>query len=227
MYLPRPFEETRTPVLHQLMRAHPLASLVTIGASGLFASHLPLVLHPELGPLGNLRGHFARANQQHYDRVPGVAALAIFSGPEHYITPNWYPEKQATAKVVPTWNYAVVHVYGQLRIVDGNQSPEAAAWLLEHLNTLTDTHEAASPQPWKVSDAPADFIASQMKGIVGLELVIDRIEGKWKASQNRSAADRAGVIHGLDQLDTPASQAMKSLVTAASRPGPDPNPDRS
>ncbi|MBN9617769.1 MAG: transcriptional regulator [Acidobacteriales bacterium 59-55] len=206
MYIPRANEETRLEVLHDLIESHPLASLVTIASSGLFASHLPMVLERKSATRALLKGHLSRANKQWQDFQPGVQALAIFSGPEHYISPSWYPEKKETGKVVPTWNYAVVHVYGHLRVV------EDPAWLMEHLNALTTVHEASFPAPWKVSDAPADYIASLIKGIVGVELPIERIEGKWKASQNHPERNRIGVVEGLERLNTPESLAMKALV---------------
>ena len=211
MYIPRHHEETRLDVLHRLIESQPLASLVTMGSSGLFASHLPMVLHRDGETNGLLRGHLSRANSQWRDFSPSVDALAIFSGPQHYITPSWYPEKSETGKVVPTWNYAVVHAYGPLRII------EDPAWLLAHLNSLTSTHEANAPTPWQVSDAPADFIASIAKGIVGIELPIHRIEGKWKVSQNQSERTRAAVVEGLEELNTPESLAMRDLV-AGKRP---------
>jgi len=206
VYIPRANEETRLEVLHDLIESHPLASLVTIASSGLFASHLPMVLERKSATRALLKGHLSRANKQWQDFQPGVQALAIFSGPEHYISPSWYPEKKETGKVVPTWNYAVVHVYGHLRVV------EDPAWLMEHLNALTTVHEASFPAPWKVSDAPADYIASLIKGIVGVELPIERIEGKWKASQNHPERNRIGVVEGLERLNTPESLAMKALV---------------
>ena len=206
MYIPKFNEETRLPILDQLMRTHPLAALVTMGSSGLFATHLPMVLRRESDSRAVLRGHLSRANQQWRELDPAVPALAIFSGPEHYITPAWYPEKTVTGKVVPTWNYAVVHAYGQLKVI------EDPLWLLTHLNSLTDTHEASSATPWKVSDAPADYVSSIAKGIVGIELAIDRLEGKWKVSQNQNEKTRASVAEGLATLDTESSLAMRSLV---------------
>jgi transcriptional regulator len=205
MYIPRANQEDRIPVLHKLMEDQPFASLITMGSSGLFASHIPMVLEQN-GAMGQLRGHISRANAQWRDFTPSVEALAIFSGPQHYITPNWYPEKQETGKVVPTWNYVVVHAYGYLKIIEDGE------WLMAHLQKLTSIHEAESPVPWKINDAPADYIASQIKGIVGLEMDIERLEGKWKVSQNRSAEDRTGVVRGLSELDTTESRAMKVLV---------------
>jgi transcriptional regulator len=205
MYIPRTNQENRIPVIHKLMEDQPFASLITMGSSGLFASHIPMVLEQN-GVLGQLRGHISRANTQWRDYTPSVEALAIFSGPQHYITPNWYPEKQETGKVVPTWNYVVVHAYGSLKIVEDSE------WLLAHLASLTGVHEHGSPVPWKIGDAPRDYINSLVKGIVGLEITIERLEGKWKVSQNRSEQDRSGVAKGLGELDSAESLKMKALV---------------
>jgi transcriptional regulator len=206
MYIPKFNEETRVDVIDRLIRSHPLATLVTMGSSGLFATHLPMVLHRKDDRHATLHGHMSRANSQWREFSPEIPALAIFSGPEHYITPNWYPEKAATGKVVPTWNYAVVHVYGPLRVI------EDPRWLLTHLNSLTDTHEASSIAPWKVSDAPADYIEAIARGIVGLELPIERLESKWKVSQNQNEQTRASVVQGLEALDTESSLPMRDLV---------------
>jgi transcriptional regulator len=206
MYIPRANPETRIPVIQKLMEDHPFASLITMGRSGLFATHLPMVLERDHSPNGLLKCHISRANPQWRELSPDLEALAIFSGPQHYITPSWYPEKQETGKVVPTWNYAVVHAYGRLRVI------EDSAWLRAHLQSLVKINEAELPTPWKIEDAPADYIASQITGIVGFEMVIERLEGKWKVSQNRSEQDRAGVADGLAELNTTGSLAMKSLV---------------
>jgi transcriptional regulator len=211
MYIPKHNEETRTDVLDRLMQSQPLASLITMTSSGLFATHLPLVLHRTDDQHAILRGHLARANRQWKEFSPEIDALAIFSGPQHYITPSWYPEKAETGKVVPTWNYAVVHAYGPLKIVE---DPD---WLLTHLNTLTDIHEATRPKPWSVTDAPADFIASIARGIVGLELKVERLEGKWKVSQNQSAATQVTVAEGLEALNTEAGRNMQALVRGERR----------
>jgi transcriptional regulator len=206
MYIPRPNEEKRIPVLHHLITFQPLASLITLGADGLFASHIPMVLEQDGSEFGVLKGHISRANTQASDLVTTVDALAIFAGEDQYISASWYPGKHEHGKEVPTWNYVVVHAYGPLLL------REDPAWLLAHLESLTNIHEAASEQPWKVSDAPPEFIRSQIKGIVGLELPIRRLEGKWKVSQNRTERDRLAVSEGLAQRNTPASLAMKALV---------------
>jgi len=205
MYIPQVNKEDRLSVLQQLMEDQPFASLITVGSSGLFASHIPMVLEQN-GGMGVLKGHLSRANTQWRDYSPSVEALAIFSGPQHYITPTWYPEKEETGRVVPTWNYVVVHAYGRLKIVEDSD------WLMAHLQRLTGIHEAESSVPWKISDAPAGYIASQIKGIVGLEMVIERLEGKWKVSQNRPEKDRMGVAKGLGELNTTESLRMKTLV---------------
>ena len=206
MYIPKHNEETRIPVMQEFMVAHPFATLVTMGAAGLFASHIPMVFEDDGSQFGVLRAHISRANTQWRDFTPTVDALAIFAGDHHYITPSWYSENGEHAKQVPTWNYAVVHAYAPLRII------EDAQWLLAHVSRLTDIHEAASPAPWKVSDAPQDFVERLLRGIIGLELPIRRLEGKWKISQNRSEQERNEVIEGLTKLNTHESLAMKALM---------------
>jgi transcriptional regulator len=188
------------------MRAHPFATLVTLQSAGLVATHLPTVLHTDTSELGVLRAHMARANNQWKDLSATVDALAIFSAVHHYISPSWYPTKQENGRVVPTWNYAVVHAYGPVVI---HEDPD---WLLPHLTSLVNQHEATFAEPWKITDAPPEYIESQMKAIVGIEIPIRRLEGKWKASQNRSERDRQGVSAGLGELDTEESLAMKLLV---------------
>src|SRR6185369_5839169 len=206
MYIPKMYEEQRLPVLHELIEANPFASLITMGDCGLFASHIPMVLEKDNASLGRLKCHVSRANAQWRDFSPEVEALAIFAGNHHYISPTWYPEKQETGKVVPTWNYEVVHVYGKLQVMQDHDT------LMAHLNSLTNIHEAASPEPWQVSDAPEDYIETMAKGIVGLEFSITRFEGKWKVSQNRHERDVEGVLKGLDSLNTESSREMKKLV---------------
>jgi transcriptional regulator len=206
MYIPRHNEEKRVSVMHSLMLSRPLGTLVTLGASGLFASHIPMILEDDGSEFGILKGHISRANTQWRDFVPTVDALAIFAGHQHYISPSWYPETKEHGKEVPTWNYVVVHAYGRLKVIEDDH------WLLTNVEKLTNIHEAASPIPWKVSDAPKDFIQSQLKGIVGLEVPIQRLEGKWKVSQNRTERERNGVVDGLTKLNTPESLAMKALV---------------
>lgn len=211
MYIPKINEETRLDVIHAHIESHPLATLVTLGPSGIIATHLPMVLHRGEGPNGTLRGHISRANRQWRELNPSVEALAIFTGPEHYITPSWYPEKSEDGKVVPTWNYAVVHAYGSITLI------EDPAWLLTHLKSLTAQHESAFEHEWKVTDAPEDYIASQIRGIIGIDLPISRLQGKWKVSQNKSEPTRRSIEQGLEDLGTPESLAMRDLI-AGKRP---------
>ncbi|TMQ07106.1 MAG: FMN-binding negative transcriptional regulator [Deltaproteobacteria bacterium] len=206
MYVPSHFEETRVDVLHQLVRDHPLAVLVTHTSAGLEANHVPMEIDPEPAPFGTLRGHVSRANAMWQTASGALDALAIFQGPDHYITPAWYATKRATGKVVPTWNYAVVHAHGPLRVVDD------PAWLRALVERLTNRHEAERPEPWQVTDAPADYIAAMVRAIVGIELPIRRLVGKWKASQNKSAPDRTGVADGLQAAGGPDAAAMAELV---------------
>jgi transcriptional regulator len=209
VYTPPSFAEHDLPTLHAFIDAHPLAALVTGSTTdGLFATHLPLVLDRAAGPMGTLIGHFARANPHSRCIADGpVAALVIFTGPDAYITPEWYRTKEDTGRVVPTWNYVAVHAYGTLRVHDDPR------FLREHLETLTRRHEAERARPWHVSDAPEDYVAQQMKAIVGVELPIDRLEGKWKMSQNRPDADIAGVIRGLGASNAAGDQAVAAIVS--------------
>ena len=207
MYVPTDFNEDRVPVLHEAIRKIAFGALVTLGADGLTASHIPMLIEPEPSPLGTLWGHLARANPQWQSVRHDVRALAIFTGPHAYITPSWYATKRATGKVVPTWNYVAIHAYGPLRIIDD------AAHARAHLARLTATHETGRAAPWAIDDAPDAFIAGMLKGIVSFELAIERLEGKWKMSQNRPAEDRAGVVAGLKQEG--GSAEVAALVEAA------------
>jgi len=189
VYLPPPFKEDRVDVLHEAIRRAGLATLVTVTPDGLIASHVPMLLDPEPAPCGTLIGHLAKPNPQARGAIG--EALAIFEGPDAYITPSWYATKRATGKVVPTWNYVAIHAYGIVEFFADK------ARLREIVTRLTERHEAARADPWAVSDAPADFIDGMLNGIVGFALPIKRLEGKWKMSQNRPAEDRAGVIAGL------------------------------
>ena len=192
MYNPAQFGETRIDVIHEVMRNHSLATIIYPSESGLVGNHIPLMIDDKRNPNninGTLMGHVARANP--IWKNAGIDVLVIFQGAQAYITPSWYASKKEHGKVVPTWNYVVVHAHGKLRVIDDSQ------WLMEHLNLATNIHEAGEEHPWKVSDAPADFMASTMKAIVGVEIDIIRLECKWKVSQNRSNADRLGVAAGL------------------------------
>ena len=207
MYVPPHFREERVEVLHDLIRAHSLAPLVTLGADGLTASHIPMLIDPEPAPYGTLKGHFARANPHWQDISSEVEALAVFSGPQAYVTPSWYPTKQETGRVVPTWNYAVVHAYGR---IETYTDPDR---LLALITSLTDHYERELAAPWAVSDAPDDFVQRQLRAIVGIEIPIARLEGKWKVSQNRNAADRAGVAKGLSASADAEDRSVAALVS--------------
>jgi transcriptional regulator len=211
MYMPAHFEETRPEVLHALLRAHPLATWVVQGGDGLLVNHIPFLLDADRGPHGTLVGHVARANPVWRSLAPSVA---VFQGAQAYISPSWYPTKRAHGKVVPTWNYAVVHVHGMPRAIESRDE------VLAIVTRLTQTHEAASAVPWSVSDAPSDYIDQMLKAIVGIEIPIERWVGKWKASQNRSAPDRLGTVAGLRQRGDEQSLAMAALVASELPEGP-------
>jgi transcriptional regulator len=191
VYVPPLFKEDRIELLHDAMRQAGLATLVTLTADGLIASHVPVLLDPDPAPYGTLLGHLARPNPQAKGAVAGTDALVIFQGPDAYITPSFYETKRQTGKVVPTWNYVAIHARGPVTFFNDT------ARLLQVVTRLTDREEGKRAAPWAVTDAPADFIDGMLKGIVGFSLPITRLEGKWKMSQNRPAEDRAGVVDGL------------------------------
>ena len=205
MYLPKHFEQTDPAALQALMREHPLATLIVPSADGITADLIPLEYLPDAGPLGTLRGHVARANPL-WKRAAGAEVLAVFTGPQVYITPSWYPTKAETHKVVPTWNYTVVQARGPLRAIDD------APWLHGLVSGLTAHHEAPRAQPWAVTDAPDDYIQTMLRAIVGIEIELTQLVGKWKVSQNRNEADRQGVVEGL-------------LANSPSRSSPSPTPN--
>lgn len=186
MYNPASFRETDPEKLREAIREYPFATLVTIGAQGLEATHLPMMCAGNM-----LRGHIAKANPQWQEYEAGTEALAIFTGPQHYISPNWYASKLEHGRVVPTWNYVAIHARGKLTF---HHDPE---WLRGLVTDLTGEHERTQEKPWRVSDAPAEFIDAQLRAIVGVEMTVTSMEGKWKLSQNRPAADVDGVIEGL------------------------------
>ena len=206
MYLPKQFAETRADVLHGLMRERPFATLVVMTREGMSVDHVPLLVDETIGPHGVLRGHVSRANPILAAELVDTDAVAIFHGPDHYITPSWYPTKQETGKVVPTWNYAVVHAYGRPSFIDDE------SWLRLLVNQLTRQHEARRDPGWMVADAPEDFVASQLRGIVGIEMPIVRLVGKWKLGQNRPEADRLGVIQGLLSERDSTAAALAELT---------------
>ena len=211
MYNPSQFDETRPEVLHALMAQHPLACVVVNTPDGLVADHIPLLLRTDDTGTSTLVGHVARANPLWQPSADGQPrqVMAIFQGASAYISPNWYATKTDGGKVVPTWNYAVVHAHGALSAVHD------AAWKLALLNQLTHTHESTQPHPWAVADAPADYIERLLAAIVGIEIPVVRLQGKWKVSQNQPAANQQGVLAGLNAAGGAAQLAMAKLVEQA------------
>ncbi|CAN7709182.1 FMN-binding negative transcriptional regulator [Mesorhizobium sp. LjNodule214] len=209
MYQPPHFQETRQDILHGLIRAHPLGLLVSNGDEGPVANAIPFLLDADIGPKGRLRAHLAKANPQWrlLAESPASPVLVVFQGADAYVTPSWYETKRETGKVVPTWNYAIVQVRGKVKVI------EDQAWLAQQIVELTASQEGSRKAPWAVTDAPDSFIQSQIKGIVGLEIEITDISGKWKVSQNRPVADRVGVAEGLES-EAPSASApdMAELV---------------
>ncbi len=208
MYIPAAFEETRQAVLHGLIRQQPLATLVTWSAGGLDANHIPLYLRASGAGLGTLVGHVARSNPLWREADTATAVLAIFQGPQAYISPSWYPTKQEHGKAVPTWNYAVVHARGPVRVVDD------PAWVRAQLLELTQQQESGLAHPWAVDDAPRDYTDAMLKAIVGIEIAVQQLTGKWKVSQNQPANNQAGVVQALTAAGTEQSVAMAALVQA-------------
>jgi transcriptional regulator len=206
MYRPPAFAEDDPEVLAALLSRARLATLITSVDGVPLADHLPLLFDPGRGPYGTLVGHLARANPQAAPEADGRAALVVVTGPDAYVSPSYYPTKRETGRVVPTWNYVAVHAWGRLRRFD---DPER---LLGLVTALTDAHEAGRSDPWSVADAPADFVRAQLKGIVGVEIEIERLEGKRKLSQNRTPADRDGVVAGLAASPAPGDRAVAAAM---------------
>ena len=205
MYQPTHFSQTDAAQIRALVSAHPLATLCHQAGGQPTADHVPLLWEGDGGPHGTLRGHVARANPL-WREMTGKTVLAVFHGPQAYVTPSWYPSKAATAKVVPTWNYAVVHLRGTLQPV------EDAAWLHALVGRLTQAHEQTRAHPWAVSDAPRDYLDAMVRAIVGLEIVVTQVEAKWTVSQNRTESDRLGVVAGLSAEPTEDARAMAAFV---------------
>ena len=207
MYLPSAFRQDDLAELHAQMQASPFALLTSAGAAGVQASHLPLLLAPDEGEFGTLYGHFARANPHWRDLQGGAEALAVFSGPDAYISPGWYPAKAEHGKVVPTWNYIAVHARGPVELIE---KPER---LLQIVSRLSDQHESGRERPWAVSDAPREYIDSMLRAIVGFTLPIERLDGKWKLGQNRSQADQTGVREGLHASHDPRDRELAAHIS--------------
>ena len=208
MYNPPLFREQRLDVLERTMAQSPLATLVTLGSDGLCISQLPLLYSAATGTSGTLRGHMARANSQWRSYDINTAALAIFRGPDHYISPSWYVAKAEHGMVVPTWNYVTIEARGHMRVIEDRD------WILANVRELTASQEQAFENPWRVEDAPSEFIEKLLHSIIGVEIELDSLEGKWKMSQNRSRADRAGIVDGLATLGSRRALEVADLVAS-------------
>jgi transcriptional regulator len=215
MYTPKHFEEPDITVLHALIRSHPLGTWVTQAEGRMVVNHIPFLVDSTRGAYGTLIVHVARANPIWRSFNSETASVVIFQGPQTYITPSWYPTKHAHGKAVPTWNYAVVHAHG------APCATEDRDWLLKHVSELSDLHESERAVPWSVTDAPADYVEAQLKAIVGVQIPISTLVGKWKTSQNRSLPDKLGTIAGLHERGDANSKKMAELVQrhAGSREG--------
>ncbi len=206
VYLPDHFAETRSETMHRLIAERPLATLVTIGPEGIAANHIPLLLDAKRGEFGTLIGHVARSNDVWREGHHQHESLAVFGSADAYVSPTWYATKQETHEVVPTWNYMVVHAYGDLIVHDDEK------WVRGVVGRLTKAMESEQPVPWKMADAPTDYVKQMLGNIVGIEIPVSRLIGKWKVSQNRSDADRAGAAAGLRSSGDPAAADMADLI---------------
>ena len=206
MYQPSHFVESRPEVLHALVRSHPLSTLVTLSPQGLDANHIPLLLRLDASGGGRLVGHVARANPVWRETDVSVPVLAIFQGPQHYISPGWYATKAEHGKVVPTWNYVVVHAKGLLTVHDD------AAWVRSQMQQMTAQQETPLPKPWAVEDAPRDYTDTMISAVVGIEIAVTSWTGKWKVCQNQPPANQATVRQALGGLGSDAALAMSALV---------------
>lgn len=209
MYVSRHHQLNDCEAIFTLMASYPLGAWVCPGPEGLVANHVPFYLDRNKGPCGTLIGHVSRANDVWRQLSADSSSVVMFQGPQSYITPNWYPGKAVHGKVVPTWNYAVAHAHGVARAIEDRD------WLLDMLNRLTSVHEAGRPAPWRVDDAPADYLDKLLRAIVGIEIPIDRLEGKLKASQDEDLQNRVGTVAGLQQVPSDAARAMAALVSKA------------
>ena len=219
MYQPPHFREDSIERQHSLILEHPLGLLISGVGSEPVANAIPFTVYPGEGQFGTLRCHVSRANRQWRDLQEASSCLVVFQGPQSYVTPSWYTAKAETGKVVPTWNYAMVQAAGRAKVI------EEVGWLRRQLDDLTDVHEARFPRPWRVSDAPEDFISNQIKGIVGIEIIIERLEGKWKISQNRPRQDRANVAAGLKALGGNEAMTGELVERYLTEVGELPQPD--
>jgi len=206
LHIPKSNQETNISTLHSVIKENPFAAWTTISEGKITANHIPFVLDENKGEFGTLTGHVARANPIWKTFSKDLESVIIFQGDHSYITPSWYPTKKEHGKAVPTWNYAVVHAYGNPNVIEDRE------WLLTHVNELTDTHESNQKQPWKVSDAPDEYINKLVKAIVGIEIPINRLVGKIKLGQNRSKSDQLGMVEGLSNEDSSQARSLANML---------------
>lgn len=211
MFQPPVFREDDIEVMHAMIRENPFASLLSLQNGEMVCDHIPMMIHAEESDQGTLRGHIARANPMRRLVDHDARALVVFTGLHAYVTPSWYPSKDMHDKVVPTWNYISVHARGKIDLIHDE------AWILSHLNALTDLHEEGREKPWTVSDAPSEFIHRQLRGITGIEIKIESLQGTWKVSQNKDTADNAGVAEGLRCEHAQAARDMAAIVETRRR----------
>ena len=209
MYVPDHFNETREEVLHEFIRANPLGLLVTVTDAGPEANHIPFYLTPNQGGHGSLLGDVSRSNPAWRTADNGSPSLVVFQGPSSYISPSWYPTKDESGKVVPTWNHVAVHAHGVLKIHDDTE------WLKRQVDQMTLKMESSREAPWSVSDAPSEYIERMLRGIVGIEIVIERLVGKWKVSQNQADINAFGAAESLESTEDPAALEMAALIRAS------------
>lgn len=214
MYQPKRYAQTDVATIHDLIRARPLATLVTRDGEEPAADHIPMLIDAEPQPFGTLRGHVARANRLWKTHPHDHDVLALFHGPSAYISPSWYPTKREHGEEVPTWNYAVAHAYGRLRVIEDRD------WLHAHLTELTDRFESGAAMPWALSDAPEEFVRTLIGAVVGIEIVITRLEGKWKMSQNHPERNRRGVVDGLRERGMGEDRFVAEIIEGVGDRGP-------
>jgi transcriptional regulator len=209
MFIPHLFEETRIDKMHEVITKNPLGAVIINTATGLDANHIPFHLHPASGPFGTLRAHFSREHPFGQQAARNCDCLIVFQGPSAYISPSWYPSRNKHGRVQPSWYYAVVHAYGRLKV--GNDQE----WLATHLRDVTDQLEGSQPNGWSPREAPADFIARLLLQIVGVEIRIERLLGKWQVGQQKNREDLEGIVTGLNATAVPSNEALIELILGA------------
>ena len=206
MYLPKKFEEKATETLHTLINNYPFGALIINCDGEIVANHMPFLFEPSRGDFGALNCHVAKANSVWRSMSEDTECLVIFQGPDCYISPSWYPSKRHHGKAVPTWDYVVVHARGYPKVIDNSE------WLINHVSDLSSMHEVNRPNPWKVSDAPVEYINRMIGAIIGIEITISKLSGKWKVSQNRPKSDQLGILAGLETEDSQGARAISDII---------------